>query len=197
VENDPLKIEKLIEENFLFINGDATNDEVLIKAGIEKAKGLVAVVKTDAENVFTTLTARELNKNVFVVARAVEEGTESKLRKAGANRVVKPYELSGNRMVHLLLRPGVIDFIDGVAKDSKVNINLEEIRVGDNSPLINKTLMDSPIRKELNIIIVGINKYDGNFIYNPISSSIIEKGDKLFAIGQADDLNKLTALCLK
>lgn len=152
IENAAHKIDQLIEQNFLFVNGDATTDDALIKAGIERAKGLAAVVKTDAENVFATLSAREINKDLYIVARAIDEGTESKLKKAGANRVVLPYELGGNRMVQLLLRPGVMDFIDGVARNRDVAISLEEITVSPNSHLVNQTLIDSPIRKELNII---------------------------------------------
>jgi voltage-gated potassium channel len=196
VENDPKKIELLIENDFLFVNGDATNDDVLLSAGVEKAKGLVAVIKTDAENVFATLSAKELNPDIIVVARAVEEGTEPKLLKAGANRVVKPYELSGNRMVQLLLRPGVIEFIDRVARDRKVDINLEEVTVCESSSLVGQTLADSPIREELNIMIVAISKEAGSFLYNPKSSTLIENGDKLIAIGESKNLTKLNDLCV-
>ena len=197
VENDPKKIEMVKEHNYLFIDGDATNDEILIKAGLKKAKGLVAVIKTDAENVFATLSARELNPEIFIVVRAVEEGTEKKLITAGANRVVKPYELGGNRMVQLLLRPGVMDFIDGVARNKNVEISLEEISLKSDSPLIGKSLIDSPIRKDLNIIIVAISRKDGHFIYNPKSDTKFEVDDKLIAIGEQSNLSKLTELCIK
>ena len=145
---------------------------------------------------FTTLSAKELNPKLFVVTRAIEEESESKLKKAGADRVVMPYELGGTRMVQLLLRPGVIDFIDGVAKDKNVDIILEEITVSANSVLVGKSLAETPIRKDLNIIVIAINKNDGNFIYNPISSSVIEKKDKLIAIGKAADMSRLTDLCI-
>ena len=195
IENDREKIEKIIEKNFLFVNGDASNDEVLIKAGVERAKGLVSVVRTDAENVFTTLSAKGINPDLFIVARAIEEDTETKLRKAGANRVVKPYELSTARMINLLLRPGIIDFIDNVARHEKRSISMEEIIVTSRSKLTGKTLQESAIRKDLNIIIVGINRGDADFIYNPVSSSIIEAGDKLIAIGEDSNLQKLAELC--
>ena len=197
VENDQDKIDRLIDIGFLFVNGDATNDEALLRAGIVRAKGLVAVIKTDAENVFATLSAKELNPSVFVVARAVDEGTESKLMKAGADRVVKPYELGGNRMVQLLLRPNVMDFIDVVAHSERgVDIGLEEINVHSGSKLNGATLAKSPIRKELNIMIIAIVKGDGNFLYNPKSSTVIEEGNKLIAIGENENLSKLTELCL-
>ncbi len=196
IENDEKKIERLKEKKFLFVEGDATSDEDLSRSKIESAKGLVAVVKTDAENVFTTLAAKELNPKLFVVSRAIEEGTESKLKKAGADRVVKPYELGGNRLVQLLIRPGVIDFIESVARNKEIDIGLEEISVSEKSILSEKTLIDSPIRKEMNIIIVAIYKKDGSFIYNPKGNTKIESHDKLIAIGEIDDLSKLTDLCL-
>ncbi len=197
IENDEKEIELLIDKNYLFVNGDATADDTMRKAGIDRAKGLVACIQSDAENVFATLSAKELNPEVYVVARAVDEGTESKLQKAGANRVVKPYELGGNRMVQLLLRPGVIDFIDDVAKDKNIDISLEEINLNSKSTLIGKTLVDSPIRRDLNIIIVAISRKSGKFIYNPKSTEAFEDGDKLIAIGEKGSLKKLTEYCLK
>ena len=131
IDNEQAKIDELIKRGFLFIYGDSTSDETLVQAGIDKAKGLAAVVKSDAENIFITLSARLLKKDLFVVARAIEERTESKLIKAGANRVVKPYELGGKRIVHLLLKPGVTDFIEGVARKKGIDINLEEILINN------------------------------------------------------------------
>ncbi len=195
IENEPSNVEKLIELGYLFVNADATDDDALISASIERATGMVAVLRTDAENVFTTLSARELNHKIFIVARAIDEGTESKLKKAGADRVVKPYELGGNRMVQLLIRPGVTDFIEGIARKRGVDISLEQIVVSDKSKLVGLTLAQSPIRSQLDIIIIAIDKSGGNFVYNPQSSAIIESGDKLIAIGQVEHLNKLTGLC--
>jgi voltage-gated potassium channel len=195
IENEPNNVEKLNELGYLFVEADATDDEALIKAGVDRAKGLVAVLSTDAENVFTTLSSRELNKKLFIVSRAIEEGTEGKLLKAGADRVVKPYELGGNRMVQLLLRPGVTDFIEGIARKEEVDISLEQIVVCEGSSLVGLTLAESPIRSELNIIIIAIDKSEGKFVYNPISSTKMEVDDKLIAIGHVENLNKLTKLC--
>ncbi|PID57450.1 MAG: potassium channel protein [Ignavibacteriae bacterium] len=197
IENEPNNVNTLEELNYLFVNADATDDDALIKAGVERAKGLVAVLGTDAENVFTTLSARELNSKLFIVSRAIDEGTEGKLKKAGADRVVKPYELGGNRMVQLLLRPGVTDFIEGIARKKEVDISLEQIIVSKNSNLIGLTLAQSPIRKELDIIIIAIDKSHGKFVYNPKSSTIIEGGDKLIAIGHVEKLNKLNKICVR
>jgi voltage-gated potassium channel len=148
IDNEQSKIDELIKRGFLFIYGDGASDETLVQAGIERAKGLAAVVKSDAENIFITLSARLLKKDLFVVARAIEERTESKLIKAGADRVVKPYELGGKRIVHLLLKPGVTDFIEGVARKKGIDINLEEILINNDGILVGKTLAESPLRKD-------------------------------------------------
>lgn len=193
IENNEKRIDQLIEKNYLFIRGDATNDEVLLKAGIEKAKGFIAVTGTDAENVFATLSARELNKDMLIVTRAIEEGSEAKLKKAGADRVVKPYELGGSRMVQLLLRPGVTEFIDVVARKRGREFDLEEVTIGSNSSLAGLTLKESPLRKDLNIIIVAVNR-GTEFIFNPQSDTVISDGDILIAIGEQANLQKLEKL---
>ncbi len=195
IENNPAKIERLIELGYVFVNGDSTSDTVLLQAGVKRAKGLVAVLSNDAENVFATLSAKVLNPKIFVVSRAVEEETESKLTKAGADRVVKPYEAGGTWMASLLLRPAVIDFIDVVARENNVDLNIEEFLVNEKSPLVNKTLAESPIRKDLNVIIVSIQKPDGKFIYNPGSSTKIGTGDKLVALGEEINLKNLKNMC--
>ena len=196
VENDSLKVEKILEKGYLFVYGDASNDETLLEAGIRKAKGLVSVIGTDAENVFTCLSARELNKDLFIVARAIDDNTEIKLKKAGANRVVKPYDLSGTRMVQLLLRPGVMDFIDGIARRPDINISLEEVKISQHSSLVGKSLMESPIRKELDILVVAIIDTNDEFHYNPKPSYVFQAGEKLIAIGEADKLPLLNELCM-
>ncbi len=195
VDNNRETIAELIEKKYIFLEGDATQDDVLIKAGIHNARGLVAVLPTDAENVFATLSAKVLNPEVFVVTRAVEEETESKLIKAGANRVIKPYEIGGSRMAQVLLRPGVVDFIDIVARGQGIDLSMEEIYLNSHSPLIGKTLSNSPIRRDLNIIIVSIFRKDGKVIYNPGHSTKLQEGDRLIAIGEKENLQKLNSLC--
>lgn len=196
IEKDDNQIEALIEQEYLFVQGDATSDDSLLKAGIAQARGIVAVLPSEAENVFAVLSAKVLNPKIFVVARAVEEETESKLLRAGADRVVNPYEIGGTRMAMMLLRPTVVEFIDIIARKQGVDLNLEEIQVKASSPLIGKTLAESPIRKELNIIIVAIFRKAGSFIYNPVSSTVLEEGDRLLAIGEAANLNKLANYCM-
>jgi voltage-gated potassium channel len=185
----------LEESGYLFDGADATRDSTLRSVGVDKAKGLVAVLSLDAENVFTTLSAKSLNPNIFVVARAIEYDTESKLIKAGADRVVKPYELGSVRMAEILLRPGVLDFIDVVAGNKKVDLQIEEITVREGSAKQKKILAELPLRSELNIIIVALqNEEKGIFIYNPKSDTVVDEGNKLIAIGERANLTKLSTL---
>jgi voltage-gated potassium channel len=196
IENNPDSQKKLDESEYLYDIGDASSDSILLRTGVKSAKGLVAVLSSDAENVFTTLSAKSLNPNIFVVARAIDEGTGSKLLKAGADRVVKPYELGGTRMAEILLRPGVMDFIDVVAGNKKMDIQIEEIAVKEGSSMHKKTLAELPaLRNELNVIIVAIqNEEKGIFIYNPKSDTIVDEGNKLIAIGEPSSLDKLKEL---
>ena len=191
IENDKEQIENLNHHDYIYIQGDATDDETLQKACIKEAKGLVAVLRSEAENVFTTLSARVLNPEIFIVSRAVEEGTESKLLKAGANRVVKPYEIGGHRMSQVLLRPGVVEFIDIIARDKRIDLKIEEIEVNPGSPLVGQKLIEAPIRNKLNIIIVAIFRTDGDVIYNPQSNVVIEENTKLIVIGEENNISEL------
>ena len=195
IDSNPDSFDRFEESGYLFNGADATRDSTLRSVGVEKAKGLVAVLSSDAENVFTTLSAKSLNPNIFVVARAIEFDTESKLIKAGADRVVKPYELGGVRMAEILLRPGVMDFIDVVATDKKIDLEIEEITVMKGSAMHKKTLAELPLRSELNVIIVAVqNEEKGIFIYNPKSDTIVDEGNKLIAIGDRANLTKLSTL---
>jgi voltage-gated potassium channel len=196
IEKGPERTEALRQSKYPFIEGDATTDETLLQAGVMRARGLVAALSNDADNVFTTLSAKVLNPKIFVVARAVEEESESKMAKAGANRVVKPYEAAGTKMAELLLRPGVTEYFDIVSRDKRVDLNIEEVQIAARSPLIGKTLAESLIRQELNIIIVSITRPDGTIIYNPTSTASLGAGDHLIAIGEGKNLTKLGKLCL-
>ena len=195
IESNPDNQGKLDEMEYLYDLGDASSDDTLLRTGVKDAKGLVAVLSSDAENVFTTLSAKTLNPQIFVVARAIDDHTEPKLMKAGANRVVKPYELGGVRMAEILLRPGVMDFIDVVAGHNKVDLQIEEITVKKGSSMDKKTLADLPIRSDLNVIIVSIQNEDKElFIYNPKGDTIVDEGNKLIAIGERANLEKLKNL---
>ena len=191
IESSPVKILHLEERGYLFVEGDATSDDVLQRAEIEKAKGLVTVLDSDAQNVFTTLSAKQLNSDIYLVARAIEDGTEQKLKKAGADRVVKPYELGGLRMVQLLLRPRVSDFIDIVVRKKESEISLEEISLTKDSFIVGKKLSEANLKKKYNLMVIAISREDGELIYNPPSDVVFRQNDKVMVIGPASKLAEL------
>ena len=190
VENDPKRCQQLENDGHLFIEGDATQDEVLEKAGIGQAKGLITGVTSDSANVFIILTARGINPDLFIMARASEEGAEVKLMRAGANKVISPYTIGASRMAQAILRPAVVDFIDIATGPENIDLQMEEIPVAPESRLVGKDLIQSGIRKELGLIIIGI-KHADKMMFNPAANTIIEAGDILIALGEYPDIQKL------
>ncbi len=195
IDSNPELEDRLESTGYPFLIGDSSEDQVLMQAGITRASSLISVVGTDAENVFTTLTARALNHELFIVARATNEQSEPKLKTAGADRVIQPYELVGHKLAQLVLRPGIVEYMETVARFGDTEISIEEIGIAPDSPLVGQSLMQSPLRRELNIIVVAIHKNAGELIYNPASDMVIEAGDRLMAIGEKSGLAKLTGLC--
>lgn len=176
------------EEDIIYVEGDATHDEVLKSSGIEKAAGLITVLPSDAENLYVVLSARELNPNLFIVARAVDKEAEPKLKRAGANKVVSPYFIGGLRIAHTVLRPTVVDFLEFATRSEHIEIQIEEIEVSPSSTLIGKTIAQSGIGRDIGVIILGIKRADGTMKFNPTSQTLIKGGDTLIVIGQIDKL---------
>jgi len=173
-----------------YIQGDATEDGTLVKAGIERARGIVAVLSDDASNVFTTLSARVLNPRLKIIAKAEEESSREKLLKAGADRVILPYEIGGFRVAQALLRPTVMEYIDEVFSRTDIGLEIEEVKLSDTSILTGKTVSESGLRSDLNIIIIGISRESGGWIYNPRSDTILQQNDILIVIGGTNELIK-------
>lgn len=190
IENNIEKARKMPPE-YPIIVGDANEEETLINAGIERAKGLVTVLHSDAANLFVTLSARELNPKLFIIARYEEERTKNKMLRAGADKVVSPYIIGGTRMAMAVLRPAVIDFIELATQSESLGLQMEEVLVPANSPMIGSNLKDSGIRTNLDVIIVAIKKRSGHMEFNPSASTIIGEGDRMIAIGETTQLQKL------
>jgi voltage-gated potassium channel len=193
VENDPALLARLEASGYYFINGDATREDILLEAGIERARGLIAVVSTDADNVYVVLTARSLNPNLFIVARGEEIGSEKKLLRAGADKVESPYEMGGQKMAQTIMRPTVVTFMELAMKEG-VDWTMEEIAVGQASPLLGVQLKDSGIRQNLNLILVAIKRADGELLFNPSHETLILAGDTLIALGLRKNLDALEAM---
>lgn len=194
VEKSAETAERLDEEGYLHMKGDATLDETLLKAGIKRAKGLISVVTSDTENVYITLTARGLNPDLYILARSGEEGSDIKLKRAGANKVVSPYIIGGTRMAQSILRPNVVDFIEIATGSDHLDLQMEEITIPDHSAFAGETLVSSGFRKETGVIIIGIKKTHGKMVFNPHSQAKIEGGDTLIVLGEPSAIIKLEDL---
>jgi voltage-gated potassium channel len=194
IEQDPSVIEQIEARKYLYLEMDATAEEALMQAGIMAAKGVVTAVNSDANNVFITMTAKSLRKDIFVLARASEEKNEAKLFRAGANRVVSPYLIGGRRIAQMLKRPTVVDFIDIAMMGTHLGLMMEEARIGAKSSLIGKNLIDSQLRKDYGVIIVAIKKSSGDMVFNPTPSEKLESGDVIVVIGKKEDLKRMKAV---
>jgi voltage-gated potassium channel len=193
IESDQRKVEELMDAGVAVLVRDATLEESLLEAGVEHARGLASCLPDDADNVYVVLTARDLNPKIHIVARAAEEQAESKLIRAGANRVVAPTIIGGHRMAMALTKPAVGDFLDSVTANH-LELGFEQLEVDALSSLVDRKLSESVIRSELNIVIVSIRRNNGEIIFNPSGETKIEAGDMLIAIGNAESLAKLNAL---
>jgi voltage-gated potassium channel len=179
------------KEDFFVIQGDATKDDILKKVGIQRAKCLISVLPTDAENLYVVLSARGMNPGLFIVARAGEEGSEQKLLRAGADRVVSPYHIGGLRMAHTVLKPAVVDFLEFATKSGNIDLQIEEITIQDGSRIAGLSLDECAIGKDLGVMVVAIKQQNGELKFNPTSHSAVNSGDTLIAIGETSKLEIL------
>lgn len=193
IESDQKKVEALMDAGVAVLLRDATLEESLKEAGVEHARGLATCLPDDADNVYVVLTARDLNPGIHIVARAAAEQAESKLIRAGANRVVAPTIIGGHRMAMALTKPAVGDFLDSITANH-LELGFEQLEVDPVSTLVNRKLSETVIRSELNIVVVSIRRNDGEIIFNPSGETKIESGDMLIGIGNAESLARLTAL---
>ncbi len=190
VDSSPEEELKLVENDIPHFLGDATEEETLLAVGIKKAKGLVSVVTKDSDNVFIVLTARDLNKDLFICARASSPGTEKRLIKAGANRVVSPYISGAKRIAQNILRPTVTDFVELALSGEGMELSMEEIKLLPNASIIGKDLIQSEIRNTYNLIVIAIKRADGTMIYNPSPREVFQEGDILITIGPKNNLEQ-------
>lgn len=191
VEKNPDLIRAMDEDGVLYVSGDAADEACLIKAGIQRAKGLVAVLATDTDNVFLVLTARQLAPDLKIIARAGQEAAKIKLKAAGADSVESPYEMGAASMAHRIIRPTVTNFLDLAFAHKRKDIQMEEIPVDSSSELTNLPLKDSGIRQNYNLIIIAIKKPDGSMLFNPSFETAIMPEDTVIAVGEAVNLQRL------
>jgi voltage-gated potassium channel len=193
IENDQQRAAEFSQRGVNVLVGDATLEESLRDVGVEHARGLAACLPNDADNVYVVLTARDLNPKLRIVARAAEEQAEAKLLRAGANHVVAPTIIGGHRMAVALTKPAVSEFMDSITAN-ELGLGFEQVEVDAASTLVGQELRATPIRSELDVVIVSIRRQSGEVFFNPAGDTTIESGDILIAIGRADALTRLNHL---
>jgi len=191
VDNNEERVEGAIHAGMLAVLADATSDETLRDAGIMRAKGLIATLQSDADNLFVILSAKALKPTLLVSTRIATEQTENKMRLAGADYVFAPYDMTGNKMAQVMLKPHVFQFIDFTTKSIGLNVGIEQLRVPQSSDLSSKSLEELQIRKELGVIVLAIRKSDGQMLFNPPADAAIDGGDYLIVMGEAANLRRL------
>ncbi len=197
VTDDPEAADDLQREGRLVVLGDATEDEVLEQAGIKRAKGLVATVSSDVANLYITLSARELSLNdnpeLYILARAAADKAIRKIKHAGANRVVSPYHIGGNRLAMALLRPTVFDYMEVLSHQSDIELCMEEIKIETDSLLVDKRLRETSLRSDYDLIVIGMLDHEGKMIFNPGPEQKLVAGGRLIILGGKVQVARLQA----
>lgn len=195
IESDENRIAELEEENFLFIKGDATKDEVLEKAGIKKAASLIIALPSDADNLYVVLSARQLNRSLTIVSRASNDSSDSKLRIAGADNVIMPDKLGGDHMASLVVTPDIVEFVDKLAADSENAIHLEEIIV-ENLPkeFLLKSIRDLDLRRKTGCTVIGFKTPENEYLINPEADTKLISNSKLIVLGSPEQIKNLNKI---
>jgi voltage-gated potassium channel len=191
IEHDPQRLQTALDDGVVAVEADASREDVLKRVGIERARGLIAAVGTDAENVYAILSARVLRPDLFIVGRAETDDATTKLKRAGADRVISPYQIGAAQMAQTALRPAVVDFVDLATGTDNLELSMEQVAIAPGSQLADQTLVDANLRQRFGVIVVGIQREDGHMSFNPAPDSTIHSGDKLVVLGRADSLKQL------
>jgi voltage-gated potassium channel len=190
IENAPQRFAAAEELDYPVLNASAAEEDVLKAAGLEKARTLISLLSDDADNIFTVLTAREMNPGLLIITRALDQANEKKLLKAGATHVVSPYGLSSSRIVRMVRKPNVVDFFDFLLGSKDYKLSLEEIVVGEASEMIGRAIRDAGFRERFNAIIVAVRR-GGEMIFNPSPDLTLRGGDILILIGEREVLESI------
>jgi voltage-gated potassium channel len=191
IERDAERVQLALEQGALSVEADASREEVLKRVGIDRARGLVAVVGTDADNVYTVLSARVMRPNLFIISRAETDDATQKLKRAGADRVISPYQIGGMQIAQTALRPAVVDFVELATNADNIDLAMEEITIAQKSPFSNVSIVDANLRQRYGVIVIGIQRHDRRMEFNPEPDTRIEPGDKLVVLGRPDSLKRL------
>jgi len=190
VDRAPARVADANQHGHLAVEGDASREETLKRLNIDRARGLVAAVGTDAENVYAVLTARVLKADLFIIARAEGEESISKLKKAGADRVISPYRIGAVQIAQTALRPAVVDFVEIATSSDNLELSIEEIHIQQDSPMAGRPLSEVTQRDKMNVVVVGIQHAHGHMEFNPVASTVLQSGDHLIVLGSAETLKQ-------
>ncbi len=196
IERSPERMQAAMERGYLAVEADASSEDVLRRVRIDRARGLIAAVSTDAENVYAVLSARLLRPDLYIIGRAETEDAHSKLRRAGADRVISPYQIGGLTLAQTALRPAVVDFVQLATSSENLDLNLEQVRIVDGSALDRRTLVDAGLRQRYGVIVVGIRRANGTMDFNPPPETPMYAGDDLVVLGRSQNLRELEAAAL-
>lgn len=195
IEQEVTEETESLHPDLTFIEGDATQDEILIEAGIERAKTLIGVLKDDQDNLFLTLSARSLKTDLFILTRATAPGSIPKMKRAGADKVINPYEAAGTKLARQAMAPGVVDFIELILNRGNLDLALETMTIRTGSQAEGKSIIDLEIRKNFNIIITAVEQISGEANFNPDPHYKFSADDKLIALGVVENLMRFEKLC--
>ncbi len=193
IDRDADKVHAIIAGGGLAVEADASREEVLKRVGLARARGLIAAVSTDAENVYTVLTARVLRPDLFIIARVESDDAEPKLKRAGADRVISPYTLGAIQMAHTALRPAVVDFMRLATSSEHLDLSAEQIELAPHAPLVGKTIREAELRQRYGVIVVAIRRREGHMEFNPSPEATLHGGDQLVLLGSTEKLLLLDA----
>jgi voltage-gated potassium channel len=193
IERNPERMHLAMEHGFVAVEADASNEDVLRRVHIDRARGLIAAVSTDAENVYAVLSARLLRPDLFIVGRAETDDARVKLKRAGADRVISPYHLGGVQLAQTALRPAVVDFVQLATSSENLDLNLEQVHISEKSQLAGKSLLDAEVRQRFGVVVVGIRRATGAMDFNPEPETVMRSGDDLVVLGRAASLKDLEA----
>ncbi len=196
VDHDEDRVERAMKEGMLGVVADASHDDTLRELGIERAKGLIATLGTDADNLFLILTAKTLNPNLQLSARVAEESSEQKMRRAGADFVFAPYNSTGHRMAQAIVRPHVQQFLDFTTRNLGLDVGIEQVPVGERCAFAGKCLTEMAIRRSTGVIVLAIRKANGEMLFNPPPEAVVSIGDHMIAMGEPNGLRKLESVLM-
>ncbi|MCG6911128.1 MAG: potassium channel protein [Deltaproteobacteria bacterium] len=192
IEKDAESIDRCKEVgDLLYIQGDAADDASLTAAGIDKAAGIIVTLSSDKDNLFTTMSARMLNSRVRIISRVISKDLEPKMRRAGANSVVSPNYIGALRMASEMIRPAAVDFLDSMLRSSRGNLRIHQINISDQSPLVGESLMESSLKKDHELLVLGVRHRNREMEFNPSPQLILEKGMTLIVMGDVDNIAKV------